>query len=101
MLVDASVPVAYVVTTGDRAIPPAWQRWAAADNAIGAEHAAVEVGNVHRASFAAAQSGLFGEELLHHQGRVAALLEHDRLSEEAIVAASVGLKRDAPEQVTP
>jgi ribose transport system ATP-binding protein len=35
------------------------------------------------------------------QGRVAALLGRDRLSEEAIVAASVGLQRNMPEQVTP
>ena len=30
-VVDPSVPVGYVITIGDRAIHPAWQRWVAAD----------------------------------------------------------------------
>ena len=49
------------------------QRRAAADDAVGAEHALVEIGDVHRAALAAAQPGLLGEQLLHHPGRVAAL----------------------------
>src|SRR5205823_553267 len=49
------------------------QRRAAADNAVGAEHAAVEIGDVHRAALATAQPALLGEEFLHHQNRVAAL----------------------------
>src|SRR5437588_821925 len=48
------------------------QGWPAADDAIGAEHAMVEVGDVHRAALAAAQPSLLGEQFLHHQGRVAA-----------------------------
>jgi hypothetical protein len=49
------------------------ERRAAADDTVGAEHAAVEIGDVHRSAFAAAQPGLPREQLLHHQGRVAAL----------------------------
>ena len=49
------------------------QRRPAADDAVGAEHAAVEIGDVHRPALAAAQPAFLGEQLLHHQNRVAAL----------------------------
>ena len=39
------------------------QRRPAADDAVGAEHALVEIGDVHRAALAAAQPALLGEQL--------------------------------------
>ena len=49
------------------------ERRAAADDRIGAEHAARDVGDVHRAALAVAQSVLAAVDLLHHAGHVATL----------------------------
>src|SRR6516225_9310567 len=50
----------------------------------------VEIGNVHRAAFAAAEPGLFREQLLHHHGRVAAL--GDAVAVPAMSAGDVVLR---------
>ena len=46
---------------------------AAADNAVGAEHPLIEIGDVHRAALAAAEPVLARKELAHHPDNVAAL----------------------------
>ena len=43
------------------------ERRAAADDAVGAEHALVEVGDVHRAALAVADAGLLAVDLGHHR----------------------------------
>ena len=65
------------------------ERRPAADDAVGAEHAAVEIGDVHRSALAAAQPALFGEQLLHHQDRVAALGD-------AVAVAAMGARDVVP-----
>src|SRR5271165_2600701 len=65
------------------------ERRPATDDAVGAEHAAVEIGDVHRSTLAAAQPALFGEQLLHHQNRVAALGD-------AVAMAAMGARDVVP-----
>ena len=50
-------------------------RRAGADDAVGAEHALVDIGDVHRAALALAQAVLAAPDLLHHPVHVAALGE--------------------------
>ena len=49
------------------------ERRAGADDAVGAEHALRQVGDVHRAALAAAEPVLLAEDLVHHAVDVAAL----------------------------
>src|SRR5580704_5945516 len=66
------------------------ERRSAPDDPVGAEHAAVEVGDMHRAALTAAQAGLLREQLLHHQDRVAALC--DAVAMPAMSAGDVVLR---------
>src|SRR5262252_4225292 len=51
----------------------AHQRRTAAHDSVGPQHAAVEIGDVHRTALAAAQAAVPGKQLLHHRLDVAAL----------------------------
>ena len=61
----------------------AGQRDAAADDAVGAEHPFVDVGDVHRAALALADAGRLAHQLGHHAGDVDALGD-------AVTVAAVG-----------
>ena len=73
------------------------ERRSAADNAVGAQHALADVGDVHRAALAFAQAALAPEDLLHHAVDIAALA--DAVAMPAVgagdVVGSVELHADA------
>ena len=51
------------------------ERRPSTDNAVGAQHALADVGDVHRAALAFAQAALAAEDLLHHAIDIAALAD--------------------------
>src|SRR5690606_41438018 len=77
---DGHAAVALVLG-GERAA--ADQRWSAADDAVRAEHALRQVGDVHRAALAATRTGGLAVDLGHHRGHVHALGD-------AVAVAAVG-----------
>ena len=72
---------------------------AAADDAVRAEDAGVDVGDVHRAALALAVAGRLAEQLGHHQRRVAAL--GDAVAVAAVGAGDVSSGRSAAQAPTP